>query len=119
MVSDELEDVCTIMGTVAEIDAERLMSNSRKWPLPACRGILYIHFRKQGLTFPQIGRMFNRDHATVFAGTKRVSGWLEVKEPYVSQLFERFNQSYKNREKTQSEEPQREPVESSLVNSMI
>ena len=103
MVS-ELDYVCSIMGTLANIDSQMILSSSRQWPLPACRGILYIHFREKGLTTLQIGRMFNRDHATVLAGVKRTKGWLEIKQPYVRSLYEQFNQNYQYQEWIKSEE---------------
>lgn len=42
-----------------------LRSDSRKRPLFRCRQSVATQARKEGFSFPQIGRALNRDHSTV------------------------------------------------------
>ena len=92
MVNDSVENLCVLMGDMAKVSNEDILSPSRKWPLPAIRGILYIYYREQGFCTPHIGKMFNRDHATVLAGIKRTRGWIESREPFVFNLYNRFQE---------------------------
>ena len=55
--------------TVTElIDELDLKSKSRKRELVYTRNILYKHLRNKGMGLNAIGKMFNRDHATVLFG---------------------------------------------------
>lgn len=87
----DLNDVCSIMGRLANVNGEDILSPKRAWPLPACRSIIFKHYRKLGLTGDHIGKMFNRDHSTVFAGLNRLQNWIEAHDKYVTYLYEKFN----------------------------
>lgn len=55
--------------TVTElIDELDLKSKCRKRELVYTRNILYKHLRNKGISLQAIGKMFNRDHATVLFG---------------------------------------------------
>lgn len=116
---NEFDNLCSLMSGIANVDKDFMLSPSRKWPLPACRGILYMYFRKQGMTTTQIGRLFNRDHATVLAGTKRTQGWLDSRNPYVSLLYNRFKEECQGQENEQSSLSHLSPAVAEHENSMI
>lgn len=52
----------TIEELIEEYD---LKSNCRKRELVYARNVLYKYLRNQGMSLIRIGKMFNRDHATV------------------------------------------------------
>jgi hypothetical protein len=52
----------TIEQLIEEYD---LKSNCRKRELVYARNVLYKYLRNQGMSLIRIGKMFNRDHATV------------------------------------------------------
>jgi len=55
--------------TVTElIDELDLKSKCRKRELVYTRNILYKHLRNKGMSLQEIGKKFNRDHATVLFG---------------------------------------------------
>lgn len=55
----------TVTELINELD---LKSKSRKRELVYTRNILYKHLRNKGISLQAIGKMFNRDHATVLFG---------------------------------------------------
>ncbi len=74
-------DVMVIVDQFAELSnttREGMLGNSRKMPLSTARHVLlYALHEIVGLSTPQLGRIFNRDHSTilnsVWAGRKIVS----------------------------------------------
>ena len=87
----EFDRLCNLVGKIAHVDKEDIVSPSRQWPLPACRYVLYDYYQKKGLSAARIGKMFGRDHSTVFSGIKRMHCWIEARDTYITQLYEQFH----------------------------
>lgn len=52
------------------ITYERLMSRDRLPEVIRVRHRLFYEFREMGMSYPEIGRLFGRDHTTVLYGVK-------------------------------------------------
>jgi chromosomal replication initiation ATPase DnaA len=87
----ELDKTCEVISSLANVNKEDILSDKRAWPLPACRDVLFMHYRKLGFSGNSIGRMFNRDHSTVFSGINRLQSWIDAHDKFVTQLYESFN----------------------------
>jgi hypothetical protein len=61
-----LDCVCEAYG----IKRSELLSNVRTQPIGEARIIGYFLARSRGMSFPRIGRIFNRDHTSVMNGVK-------------------------------------------------
>lgn len=53
------------------IKAHKLDTPIRYREFNDIRGVLYSYLREKGFKFQEIGKLFNRDHATVINGIKR------------------------------------------------
>lgn len=91
MVKD-LETASLIICDLASVEVEEVYSQSRAWPLPVCRYILWLHLRKQGYSTTKIGKIFNRDHSTISAGLKTIREWTESNNKYVGNLYKLFKE---------------------------
>lgn len=60
------------------VSVHRLTSDFRDEPLPLMRMLIAQHLREKGMGYNAIGRMLNRDHATIITGIRK----LEVRRHY-------------------------------------
>ena len=69
-----IEDVCKVYG----IELYDLMSNRRHRILVEPRQVLfYILHKKLNIPCVVVGKMFNKNHATVLHGAKNIKNWME------------------------------------------
>lgn len=53
------------------VEVGEIMGSCRQKPLARARFDAWHRLRREGLSYPQIGRMFGRDHSTVVYGVQR------------------------------------------------
>lgn len=72
-----IQDICVLF----EITTEQLESKSRKSEIVTARNFCFAYFYSLGNTLTQIAKAFNRNHATVIHGIKRLQDFIEIKDP--------------------------------------
>lgn len=77
MMNDVATQLLDIMQQITGYSAEQLRSKSRRTPLPVCRYLIFYELRLRGYTYPAIGEVLDRDHATVLYGCKIVEDGLK------------------------------------------
>lgn len=96
-------DVMLIINEFANLSnttTEEILGDSRKMPLCAARHVLiYALYETIGLSAPQLGRIFNRDHSTILnsihAGEKIVFKNAFLKK-HIDGAFEKAKLEYEN-----------------------
>ncbi len=73
-------DVLNIVSDVSGIPVEDIVSKSRKKEVATLRHAVSFLLRKQGLTTSAIGKIINRDHATVICGSRKFKDLLSIKD---------------------------------------
>lgn len=72
---------------VGKVSRKELLSNSRRYPLTVLRYICFDNlYYCWYFSTPEIGRIFNRNHATVLMGLKSLAAWLEIRDKDVISL---------------------------------
>jgi chromosomal replication initiation ATPase DnaA len=77
------EDYARLVKAVCELagfSKEELLSSQRTQRLALWRMVLFYILRKQGATFQEVGNYFNRNHATVIYGCRRIEELAHDKE---------------------------------------
>lgn len=59
-------------ATLFVVSVDDIMGKSRAPRFADPRHIVMWMLRREGLSYPQIGRLFNRDHTTIMYGCRRV-----------------------------------------------
>ena len=72
-----VKDICVCFG----VTIEQLESTSRKLEIVTARNFCFAYFYSLGNTLTQIAKAFNRNHATVIHGIKRLQDFIEIKDP--------------------------------------
>lgn len=62
-----VRDVCEQHG----VSVKEVLGKSKLPKIVEVRQILFWDFREDGMSFPEIGRFFGRDHTTVISGMKQ------------------------------------------------
>lgn len=62
---------------VTGLSKEELQSTTRKFKCVIARQIVFEYLIRKQLSTSQIGKVFNRDHATVLHGVKQIRGLLK------------------------------------------
>lgn len=57
---------------------EQICSSSRKRAFNICRYIIWTDLHDMGVSLPEIGQLFNRDHATVVHGIHKLEQMIGV-----------------------------------------
>lgn len=73
--SNDDSDVQALIAQCAAaygVTVELLMSRNREPMVVRARQEAYWHLRQRELSYPAIGRIFDRDHSTIMAGVRRV-----------------------------------------------
>ena len=52
----------------------QIMGNGRTADVTAARQLAYVKARAMGLSYPEIGRAFGRDHTTIMHGVRKHGG---------------------------------------------
>lgn len=68
------ERLMRMVAAVADehgVEPREIMSGSRRKAPSRARQDCWARLRREGLSYPQIGRMFGRDHSTVVYGVQR------------------------------------------------
>lgn len=72
-----------IAGEVSEVSGvsiDEMKGRSRNKHTVSARQLCYWQGRKAGLSLPEIGRFFNRDHTTVLSGIRKLEPILGGKD---------------------------------------
>lgn len=64
---------------------------SREFPLPMCRAIVYKRLIRMGYSTMRVGRFFNKTHATVLHGVKQLDNLLDTKDGEVVLINQSFD----------------------------
>lgn len=84
----------TSVARASQVGEYQLLSRDRSGRVGEARQIcFYLMRNKQGLSTIEIGKIFNRSHATVLYGLNRIKGFLSINEPSIERLL---NDSVKN-----------------------
>jgi len=82
--------VCELYG----ITLESLSSKTRIRNVVEARFVLfYILHKIQGLTSPEVGKLFNKNHATVLHGCTTISGFIEFDKKFEEKVSKLINQN--------------------------
>jgi chromosomal replication initiation ATPase DnaA len=71
-----INDLCVLFG----VTIEQLESKSRKAEIVIARNFCFAYFYSLGNTLTPIAQAFNRDHATVIHGIKKIKNFIEIKD---------------------------------------
>lgn len=83
-----LDYICDIF----KVSSKSLWSKTRKREVVHARFMCYWYlYNSTELTLSAIGKMFNRDHATVLHGLKKDEEWTDIKDKIHLRLKEEFN----------------------------
>jgi hypothetical protein len=98
-----------LMNIVSSTIGVDILKNTRERRHVTARAIFYkIYKDLEGWTLADIGRMFDKDHATVLHGIKSIESYMET-EPELTLLYNRCLNLYK-KEATIDEEISREEL---------
>ena len=86
-----VSNACELFGACPIL----VMGGSRKRELVFSRYLIYYQLRKQGLTFARIGKIMNKDHATIVHGVAKLKNDLEIKFEPVYSNFKKFEKAMK------------------------
>ena len=86
-----VSNACELFGACPIL----VMGGSRKRELVFSRYLIYYQLRKQGLTFARIGKIMNKDHATIVHGVAKLKNDLETKFEPVYSNFKKFEKAMK------------------------
>lgn len=82
----DIESAVNASAVVAGVERSVLLSPLRKWPLPVARAMAYEYLWDLKMSDSQIGKVFNRNHSTVWIYKKKLRELLkydkEVKRMY-------------------------------------
>ena len=82
----------TYILDVFKIEEYQVFSKTRIREVVHARFMCYWYlYNSTNLTLGSIGKMFNRDHATVLHGLKKDREWTDIKDPIHLRLKEEFN----------------------------
>lgn len=84
-----VESAINAASAIAKVEPDVLVSPLRRWPLPMARAIAYEYLRDVGMSTPKIGRVFNRNHATILADRTRLNGLKEY-DKEVQRMYREF-----------------------------
>ena len=75
-VDGVIREICNIF----EVDYKKIMGRDRTFKIKTVRFLCWyvLHKTKLLKTKVEIGRLFNRNHATIINGLNQVDGWLEL-----------------------------------------
>lgn len=76
-VSDTIDRILSAVARRYEVSVEEIMGTSRKKEIKTARNVaMYVVRSITGLSFPQIGLVFNRDHSTVHSNVNMIENEL-------------------------------------------
>ena len=70
------------------IPVGKIMSRSRKPELTTARQVYWYHLHRHGYGNSQIGRIFNRNHATVQFGIRQIQNLMDIQDSYINRFLE-------------------------------
>lgn len=72
-----IDDILGSMSQASGMSVEQLLEDTRRKDIVSCRDLMFLYlYSTEGLSTPQIGKIFNRDHATVLHGIKMAKVFL-------------------------------------------
>jgi len=89
---EALKAVCWAAG----ISEDSLKSRDRKDEIVIARDILFKYHRNKKLSLSSIGKKFNRDHATVLNGIRRIENDIKTQYPPTMDILYRINEYFGN-----------------------
>ena len=93
-LAEEADKMLRVMTNLAGVSREKFL-NSREFPLPQYRAIIYKRLHERGLSTIRIGQLFGKNHATVLHGIKYLDDLLEVSDKEIVELTIRFEEQMK------------------------
>ena len=75
-------------GAAYGLDATALLSTSREANTTEARHVAMWLLRQTGMSYPQIGKTFGRDHTTVMSAIRRVN-----ESPVMTEVAKRLNET--------------------------
>ena len=83
----------------AGVNTELIMSKSRKDEVVIARDILFKYYRNKKLPLKVIGKKFNKDHATVLNGLKRLQNDIDTNYHTTMDIIYRINEYFENEQR--------------------
>ncbi len=94
-VSETVDRIIASTARHCSVSVEDIMGNSRKKEIKNARNIsMYIVRSLTGLSFPQIGLLFNRDHSTVHSNVNMIESEL-LSDPVLEALINEISKEIK------------------------
>lgn len=70
------------------VEYDRILSSTRAQPIAECRHVAAYFVRKSNLPSAKVGRLINRDHATVLHSCKTVKNLIETDRMFRNKIEE-------------------------------
>ena len=86
-----IELALTVICDITGLSRKQLIEPKRVYNRVLPRAVVYSYLITQGFTTGEIGRIFNRDHATVLHGIKALRDWLDIGDSRACELNTDFN----------------------------
>jgi chromosomal replication initiation ATPase DnaA len=78
------------------IEHLNLHSDARNKEFKTIRHVAFYILRKyRKLSYPEIGALFNRDHATIIWGCRKAQDFIDVKDSYFISIYNKFEKPFK------------------------
>lgn len=68
-----IKDMASKLSEITQLLPEEILGLSRKEPTPLCRALMCECLRLRGFSYPTIGKLLGRHHATLIHGKKHLS----------------------------------------------
>lgn len=81
-----IRDVVTAASEVFGINRDDIMSGSRVGPIVMARKAAYLAARMEGHSFPEIGRIMDREHSTVKHGVNSARWYYDRDPEYAAKI---------------------------------
>ena len=88
-ISKRYKYLLNILAKMFEFDAKEIGGKSRVYPLPVYRAMAWCVLRNDGYSYIQIGKVANRNHATIILLTKKLLDGLKF-DKELTMKFEVF-----------------------------
>lgn len=94
-ITDEMmgkaKTIKDVMQEIANTDADVLMQ-SRRFPLPMCRAVMYDYLRSCGVSINRIGILYGKSHCTIMNALKKLRDLLETRDAETMRIYNEFHE---------------------------
>ena len=70
------------------IAQNEILTECRKSELVTARQVYFFYLKTIGYTLHEIGRIFDKDHSTVYYGIGKVKDWLSINDKYLEKYLD-------------------------------